>query len=94
MAEATPSGTGRPSSSTHSAMHVSLAKVSTGLPGSLRPTRPSVETNRSMTGTPKASPMAVRSAGLSVSAIEVTDRRFSLSRPSRCSRASSASLVA
>ena len=32
--EATPSGTGRPSSSTHSARQVSLAKVNTVSPGS------------------------------------------------------------
>jgi hypothetical protein len=73
---------------------VSLANVMTGLPGSLWPTRPSVETNISITGTPNAAPMAVRSAGLIDSDTEVTERRFSRRRPSRCSRASSASLAA
>ena len=92
--EATPSGTGRPSSSVHSAMQVSLAKVSTVPPGSLWPTRPSVEANTSITGTPKASVMAIRSAMLMASANEATERRFSFRRPSRCSRASSASLAA
>jgi len=70
--EASPSGTGRPSSSVHAAMHVSPAKVSTVPPGSLWPTRPSVETNRSITGTPKALVTAARSAGLIASDIEVT----------------------
>src|SRR6266699_51009 len=92
--DATPSGTGWPASSVHSAMQVSLANVMTGLPGSLWPTRPSVETNISITGTPNAAPMAARSAGLIDSDIEVTERRFSRRRPSRCSRASSASLAA
>ena len=48
----------------------------------------------SVTGTPKASVTAIRSAMLMASANEVTERRFSLRRPSRCSRASSASLAA
>lgn len=92
--EPTPAGTGLPASSTHSAMQVSLAKVNTVPPGSLRPTRPSVETNKPMTGTPNASPIAVRSSGPSASEWEMTDRRLSFSRPSRCSRARSASLAA
>ena len=63
-------------------------------PGSLWPTRPSVEANMSITGTPKASVTAIRSGVLMASANEVTERRLSLRRPSRCSRASSASLAA
>src|SRR6266700_3972377 len=92
--DATPSGTGWPASSVHSAMQVSLANVMTGLPGSLWPTRPSVVAELLKTDTPNAAPMAARSAGLIDSDIEVTERRFSRRRPSRCSRASSASLAA
>ena len=42
----------------------------------------------SIIGTPKASVMAIRSGMLMASAIEVTERRFSFRRPSRCSAAS------
>jgi hypothetical protein len=53
-----------------------------------------VEANKSITGTPKASVTAIRSGMLMASANELTERRFSFRRPSRCSAASSASLAA
>ena len=73
---------------------MSLAKLSTDPPGSLWPTRPSVDTNESITGTANACSMTARSAGVSSSEIDVTDRGAMLSRPASCSRASSASLDA
>ena len=94
LADGTPAGTGLLSSSTSSARHMSAAKRSTDPPGSLWPTSPSVDTNESITGTANACSMMARSAAVSTSAFDTTDRGVMLSLPASCSRASSANLDA
>ena len=71
--EGVPSGTGSPRASTSSAMHKSVAKVSTGSPGSLWPARPSVQAKELMTGTPNPAVMAVRVASVSIALVPATD---------------------